>query len=229
MYNEEKRIQSGLTQVMEYLQKQTYAWEVVLVIDGATDKTHEIAKSIVRNITHQLFVFPKNMGKGAAIRKGMQIARGKYVIFCDVDMSTPISTLEPMLEELKTHEVVIGIRRHKQAKVKKHQPLIRESLGRIFTWLTNTLVVRDINDATCGFKGFQKDVAKQISSVSKIDRWAFDGELLHIAQKKDYAIKQLPVVWKDDTRTKVKMLRDGYVALRDLVRIRYYSLRGQYE
>lgn len=219
-YNEEQRIVKGIKQLTTYLKQQSYRWEIILVDDGSSDNTYTLARKLLQKTPHQLLRHLQNRGKGAAIRTGIISAKGKYLIFTDIDMSTPITQLPKLLTSLKTHEVVIGVRRHPQSHVLVHQPKVRESLGHLFTKLTNLLVMPGIYDFTCGFKGFQKAAARQLFTRMKTQRWAFDAEILFLARKYGFKIAQIPVVWRDEPATKVNLWPDGLWALIDLLKIR---------
>lgn len=227
-FNEEKRLEKGLAQALAYLEKQPYVWELILVNDGSTDKTSILLKKASQNSPIKIVTHKENLGKGAAIRDGMLAARGKYVLFSDIDFSTPISELPRFLILLKKYDVAIGVRRHPQSQIKKHQPLYRESLGQVFTKLTNLLAVPGIYDFTCGFKGFRNHVGKHLFTFMKTERWAYDAEVLFLADKFGYQIAQVPVVWADNSSTKVHLVQDGMQALVDLMLIRWRDIRGEY-
>jgi dolichyl-phosphate beta-glucosyltransferase len=114
------------------------------------------------------------------------------------------------------------------ANIVKHQPLWRESLGKVFTWLTNHIATKDISDVTCGFKCFTLEAAHRLFGLSVIDDWSFDAEVLFLAQRLGYRIKEVPVTWHDDPGTKVRLWKDALNSLRGLVRIRLNASRGLY-
>ncbi len=222
VYNEVKRLPKGLEQAIKYLNQQKYTWELIIVDDGSVDDTYELAGKLIKgNNNHcRLLRHDKNQGKGAAIRTGVLAASGKYVVFSDIDFSTPVTQLPKLLESLKTHQVAIGVRRHKDSQVKVHQKPLREFLGQCFTKLTNLMATPGIIDATCGFKGYQDTAAKKIFRQMRIERWAFDAEILFLAIKYKYKIAQIPVVWSNNSATKVNMLHDGIRSFIDLLKIR---------
>lgn len=228
VYNEVKRLPLGLKSTLEYFKKQKYSWEIVLVDDGSTDRTSKLIQQTLRGQPYQLIRHSQNRGKGAAVRSGMLVAHGKYVVFSDIDMSTPLIELPKLLRALKTHDLAIGVRRHPDSVVSVHQPKLREFLGHIFTKITNLLVTPGIYDATCGFKAYRAEVARKLYSLSRIGRWAFDAEILFIAKKKHYSIAQIPVVWSNNSATKVHVLNDGIRAFIDVVKIRVMDLRSTY-
>lgn len=222
-FNEEKRLPEGLEKAIAYLRKQPYLGEIIIVDDGSTDDTYHIAQELLRNYPHQLIQHKINQGKGAAIRTGVLSSKGKYLVFCDIDMSTPISEISELLTALKSHEVAIGVRRHKNSHVLKHQPWLRENMGQVFTKLTNLLVTPGIVDVTCGFKGFQREAALKLFKSAKIDRWAFDAEILYLARKSGYTIAQIPVAWSDNSSSKVKIIHDAFQSAIDILRIRWLN------
>ena len=228
-YNESQRITAGLVGAVAYLQKQRYVWEIVLVDDGSTDTTVLLAKRLLKGKPHQLLTHTINQGKGAAIRDGVKVAGGKFIIFSDVDFSAPISQLPKLLQALERNEVAIGVRRHPKSQVLVHQPKLREFLGHAFTKLTNVLVTPGIYDVTCGFKGFQNKPAKKLFNSLRVGGWAFDAELLFLARKYKFEIVQVPIIWSDNPHTKVHLLTDMPHVVADLFKIRVTDWLGAYK
>ena len=205
-YNEEKRIGSSLAQIIAYFQRNGYSYELIVVDDGSTDRTVEIVKEPIAGIQNGRLLCARHGGKGAAVRKGMLSAEGQYVFFTDADLSAPITELDKLLEQLKQgYKVVIGSRKIAGANVEVHQSWLRESMGKVFTWLTNVILTKNISDATCGFKGFSRAVAQEIFSRQQLNGWCFDAEVLFLAQKYGYSIKEVPVRWRNDPATKVNL------------------------
>lgn len=229
LYNEEKRLALALPAVVTYLKKQRYSSELVLVDDGSRDRTLEKVARIVAAVPHQILKSEINKGKGSALKRGILASRGECVVFSDVDFSTPITELPKLLSALRKHEVAIGVRRHKESRVLRHQSAIREYLGHVFTLLTNVIATPGIIDATCGFKGFQRKTAMKLFSKSKIGRWAFDAEVLFLARKYGCSVAQVPVVWSDNQGSKVHMVQDGVLAFADLLKIRLNDWIGLYQ
>jgi dolichyl-phosphate beta-glucosyltransferase len=230
MYNEAARFPRAAPVLLRYLQAQSYPYEIVVVSDGSTDDTVAVARAelaaapAVRVIENQ-----PNRGKGHALRTGMTAAQGDFVLFTDADLSTPMDELDkfwPWLEQ--GYDVVIGSRKMEGAQLTRRQPWLRENLGKVFTWLSDRLVTRDISDVTCGFKCFSRRAAHDLFRRARLDDWSFDAEILFLAQWRDYRIKEVPVRWHDERGSKVSMLRDGLRALRGLLRIRRNGLLGRY-
>lgn len=227
-YEEEAVIADTLATVHAYFSSRALAHEIVVVDDGSTDCTTRIVADAAATHPEIRLVPQPHRGKGGAVRGGVLAARGRWVLFMDADLSTPIDQwerLEPLLRG--GAEVVIGSRKVEGAAVEVHQPRIRELLGKTFTALTRLLVV-GASDVTCGFKAFDADAARRIFALQRLDGWAFDAEILFIAERLGYRIHEVPVVWRDDPTTKVRILRDGLTSFRDLVSIRLAALRGRY-
>lgn len=227
-YNEEDIIESTLLEVISYLSKKKYDWEVVVADDGSTDDTAKIVEKFSKKGV-KLVSLRKNQGKGAALRRGILKSKGKYVVFSDADLSVPITTLSQVIKSLDSgNEVVIGSRRLKDSKIVVHQPWLRENLGRVFTLLTKIYLGTNVSDFTCGFKGFTRASADGIFSVSKLNRWAYDSEVMFIAKKKKFKIKEIPVTWTNRANTRVRLGMAVVTSLLDLLKIRYYDLAGRY-
>lgn len=230
VYNEETAITQTLKEIADFLRKKNYAWEVVVVDDGSRDKTVEMVGDL-KLAEVRLERLPQNQGKGAAIRKGVEKANGKFIIFTDADLSVPIGFIDPFMKKLEEgYKVVIGSRRAAGAKIVKHQPLLRESMGRIFTLLSIAVVGRWVSDFTCGFKGFESKAAKKIFSKSLINRWVFDSEIIFLAKKFEYKITELPVDWVNREDSRIRSLGStGLKSFGELVQIRLNDLAGKYD
>lgn len=227
-YNEEKIIENTLNEVISYLKQRKYSWEIVVADDGSRDKTSSVVKRLSRKSV-RLVRLKKNRGKGGALKKGILVSRGKLVIFMDADLSVPLINIDKFLQELKKVDVVIASRRVKGAKIVLHQPWHRETMGRVFTFITRVLMGVNLADFTCGFKGFTKKAAKKIFENSLIDRWAYDAEIMFLAKKYGYKIKQYPVEWTNRGDTRVRLKKVVLETVRDLVRIRSNDLLGKYD
>lgn len=228
VYNEEKRIKN-LIEIVSHLKKQRYSRELIVVNDGSTDQTQSILESLKPKFKFRLFSYPHNFGKGYAIKTGMLKSKGKYRLFLDIDLSTPINEVDKILPYLRKHDIVIGSRKMKTSNLIVRQPFIRELLGRMFTFLSQITLQVSIADFTCGFKCFSEEAAKQIFSRQTINRWGFDSEILFIGKNKKFSIKEIPITWKDNSLTKVKFPQDILNSLMELIKIRLNSYRGLYK
>lgn len=231
VYNETGRLRRTLPQLLNYLHSLNYLYEIVIVDDGSSDGTCEIAREILQ-AEHgtQILTHAQNRGKGHAVRIGMLAAKGQYVLFTDADLSTPPMELDPFWQWLDAgYDVVIGSRKMAGANVERHQPRWRESLGKVFTWLTNRIATKGISDVTCGFKCFSHNAAQTLFGLSVLDDWSFDAEIIFLAQQKGYRIKQVPVSWHDEPGTKVRLWKDAVTSLLGLLRIRLNAMQGKYK
>lgn len=227
-YNEEEIIKKTLIQVLNYLSKEKYSWEVLVVDDGSKDNTAKIVKGF-RAKGVRLEKLPKNKGKGAALKVGVKSAGGEYIIFSDADLSVPIENIDKFLPELEKGEnVVIGSRRASGAKIEVHQPWLRENMGRVFTFISRIITNTKISDFTCGFKGFAASVAKDIFERSQVERWSYDAEILYLAKKLGHSIKEVPVTWRNRKDSRVALSSDIASSLRDLLKLRLNDFLGKY-
>jgi dolichyl-phosphate beta-glucosyltransferase len=227
VFNEAPRVVRGLQELNAYLAGFRASSEVVVVDDGSTDDTVRLATPLVPP-TGQLLAQP-HRGKGGAVREGMLRARGDYVVFLDIDMATPVSFIGPCLDRLEAGaDVVIGSRRSADARIERHQPRVREWLGRGFSFLSRVVTGASVSDFTCGFKGFRRSAAQAVFSRQTIENWSFDAELLFLVTRLKLHVAELPVVWSNDARTKVRLGRDILGSLAGLLTIRVNHLRGRY-
>ncbi|OIO45721.1 MAG: hypothetical protein AUJ24_00035 [Parcubacteria group bacterium CG1_02_36_42] len=238
-YNEEKRLPITLREFSDYLRKQNFESEIVVVSDGSKDKTVEVAKSLISEIKNSRVIeFKENRGKGFGVKEGMMGALGDFRLFTDADNSTPISQIEKMWPWFpasakgyggKGYDIVIGSRDLKGAILDPPQPPFRRFTGEIFKYLRKIVVgLWEIEDSQCGFKCFTKRAAEDIFPKCKINRFAFDPEILLVAKKSGYKIKEIPIYWKNDLQSRVK-LKSMVKMLLDLFKIRLNEIKGYYD
>jgi dolichyl-phosphate beta-glucosyltransferase len=230
MYNEAVRFPKAAPRLLAYLQAQPYSYEIVAVSDGSMDDTVAVAQAALAAApTVRVIANQPNRGKGHALRTGMTAAQGDFVLFTDADLSTPPEELDkfwPWLDQ--GYEVVIGSRKMAGAQLTQRQPWLREHMGKVFTWLSDRLVTRNISDVTCGFKCFSRRAAHDLFRRGRINDWSYDAEILFLAQRRGYRLKEVPVRWHDERGSKVNLVRDALRALRGLLQIRWNSLVGRY-
>jgi dolichyl-phosphate beta-glucosyltransferase len=231
-YKEEKRIPKTLKEIDKYLSQQSYGYEILVVDDGSPDKTVEVVQSFIPTIKNLRIINCKdNHGKGYSVRLGMMQAKGQYCLFTDADNSTSIDQVEKMWPHFENgFDVVIGSRDVKGAISDPPQPWIRHFVtAESFKLLRKIVVgVWGVEDSQCGFKALTKSVVEKIIPVCKINRFAFDPEILILAEKAGYKIKEIPVYWKNDLDSKVKlssMIKMGI----DLFVIRWNLIKGVYK
>jgi len=230
-YNEERRLPKTLEEIDKYLRGQSYDYEILVVNDGSKDRTVEVAKSLMLKIRNlKVTGYEKNQGKGYAVRFGMLEAKGEYRIFTDADNSTSIDQIEKIWPELeKGYDIVIGSRDVKGAILDPPQPWLRKVLlGEGFK-LYRKIVLNlwGTEDTQCGFKCFTKLATENIFPRCRINRFAFDPEILIIAKKMGYKIKEIPVYWRNDPESKVKPKWIINMAV-DLLKIRFNLIKGMY-
>lgn len=229
-YNEEQRLPKTLREIDKYLRTQDYESEIVVVSDGSTDRTVEVVKDLMAEIKNlRILDFKENRGKGFGVQQGMLKARGEYRLFTDADNSTSIDQIEKIWPWFKEeYDVVIGSRDIKGAVLDPPQPWQRRFTGEAFKLVRKIIIgLWEIEDTQCGFKGFTKKVVENIFPRCKIDRFAFDPEILIIAKKLDYKIKEVPVYWRNDPESKVRFKWMVNMGL-DLIKIKWNLLTGKY-
>lgn len=228
-YNEEKRILKTISALKKGFNFNGLKLEkVIFVNDGSKDKTARIISSFKKQLEKKLkakikiISYSKNQGKGYAIKKGMLTSNSDYTLMFDVDMSTPLNQIKKFIPYFeKNIDVIIGTRKNGKSTVIKHQPLYRELLGKGFTLITNIILNVWVTDFTCGFKAFSKYAKNRIFENTKINRWAYDAEVLYLAKKMNLEIIEVPVLWKNDPLTKVNLIKDLPETLKDLFKIRF--------
>jgi len=223
-YNEAKRITDTLQSIRDYLSKQNYDWEVLVVSDGSKDNTVEIVNDFIKqDLNFKLIDNQKNHGKGYVVRQGMLEAKGEFRLFTDADNSTTIDHLEKFwLYTREGYDVVIGSIEIKGAKIFEQAQWYRRWLGRLSKYLIRFLVgLWEIHDTQRGFKLFTAKASEDIFSKIKIDRFGFDFEALALAKKKGYKIKEIAVVWSNPGESKVT-LKSYFATLKELIKVRWY-------
>lgn len=208
-YNEEKRLPKTLDSIFNYLREQTYPWEIIVVNDGSRDGTVQVVKEAQGRITNLRLIDNKeNHGKGYVVRQGLLEAKGKYRLFTDADNSTSIDQVENMLPWFgHGFDIVIGSRDIKGAVLNPPQTWFRQYvLGDGFKLLRKIIIgMWDLQDTQCGFKCFSQKVVEDVFPRLKINRWAFDVEILVVSKRCGYKIKEIPVTWVNDLRSKVNI------------------------
>jgi dolichyl-phosphate beta-glucosyltransferase len=229
-FNEERRIGKSLDRILTFLQAQPYPSEIIIVDDGSQDRTVDVVQQRSNsNPPIRIERQPHNLGKGEAIKRGMLQGNGSYLFFSDADLSVPIEALPTFLSILENGcDVAVGSRRKPGAVLEIHQPLYRELMGKVFTWLSNWILDLRVSDFTCGFKGFRREAARELFSRQRLGNWSFDPEILYLAKLKQYRVAEIPVRWRNDRATKVRLWRDVVSSFLGLLYIRLYDLRGIY-
>ncbi|MFA5052637.1 MAG: dolichyl-phosphate beta-glucosyltransferase [Parcubacteria group bacterium] len=233
-YNEAERLPATLVDIDKHLREADFDYEILVINDGSKDNTAEVVRKFMPLVKGlRLTGGDVNHGKGYVVRKGMTEAEGKFRLFTDADNSTTIDhffKMIPYLEgaEGEKYDIVIGSRDVKGSKLVPPQPWYRRILGNVGNLIIQILVLPGIWDTQCGFKCFSEEAASRIFPLMKINRWAIDVEALAIGKKMGYKIKEIPITWVNDLRSRVKS--SAYIGmLRDVVKIRFWLWTNRYK
>lgn len=218
VYNEEKRVKNSLIAVKKYLDTQGFGYEIIVSNDGSGDGTIDEIKNSGVDVV--LLDNKKNSGKGFAVRRGMLKAQGKFVVFLDADLATPMSEIPKLLKPLENGEAEVVIGSRAIGKKDIERSLVRSVIGLGFRKLKSIIVGIEIFDSQCGFKGFKSEVVKPIFEKQTISGWSFDVEILLIASKLGYKILEVPVSWTEQGNSKMKLWREIPRMFWELLRIR---------
>jgi glycosyltransferase involved in cell wall biosynthesis len=229
-YNESARIAFTLDKILAYAAQRSENAEIVVVNDGSTDGTAELVRDYARKHPGMLLLEnPGNRGKGYSVRNGMLHARGDILLFSDADLSSPIEEADKLFAAIaQGADIAIGSRWLDSGLQKKKQPLYRQLFGRIFNLALRVLLNLQFKDTQCGFKAFTRRSAQTIFPLQKIERWGFDPEILYLAEKLHFKVSEIPVAWSHREGTRINPLRDGIRMFGEILRIRWYALRGNY-
>lgn len=231
-FNEEERLGPSVEKIVSFLEGQGKSYEIIIVDDGSTDKTLSVAEQFVARGGGAVKVLKNetNRGKGFSIRRGMAEADGEMILFSDADLSAPMEEL-PLLEAAINNagaDMAAGSRAARGSKIIRHQPFYREFMGKVFNKIARLLTFGGIKDSQCGFKLFRRETAKKLFSLSRIDGFAFDAEIIFLAQKKGYKVVEVPVRWANSPNTRVSAIRDSARMFAELVKIRMNYIAGIY-
>ena len=209
-YNEAETLPETLRRFQEYLSAKPFSYEILVVLDGPTDHTREVLKGMASQIRPLRVLDRKvNRGKGYTVKEGMLSAQGQVRLFSDADNSTDISHFDKMQPLLDAgFDLVICSRHPKDARGAKHavpQVWYKRLMGKLGNLFIQLLAVPGIWDTQCGFKAFHQKVAEKIFSLTVIDRWGFDVEVLALARALRYRIRIVPAYWINDPKSHVRL------------------------
>ncbi len=224
-YNEEQRLPRTLTQIQAFLSEQPYESEVLVVENGSTDQTAAVVEEFAPDV--RLLREPER-GKGLAVRRGMMESAGDYRFICDADLSMPIDEVNRFLPpNLDAYDIAIASREVPGA-VRHNEPAYRHWIGRVFNLVVRTMAVPGFQDTQCGFKCFTAEAAEVLFPLQRLDGWTFDVELLYVALRMGYRVKEVPINWYYFPGSRVRIVQDSWLMLADLFRIRSNWRRGLY-
>lgn len=229
-YNEEKRISKTLESLKEYFKDKKYDFEVLVVDDGSKDKTVEVVKDFAKNFPElKAVVNKKNHGKGYVVRKGILEAKGDYRLFMDADNSTKIDQFDKLFPYFeKGFDVVIASIALKGAKIAHTEKFYKRLFGQAGNLFIQIMLVPGIKDTQRGFKIFTAKATEDIFGRLKLDKWGFDFEALAVARKLKYKIKEVPITWKNDPDSKVKLSAYAKTML-EVLKVRLDLWEGEYD
>lgn len=223
-YNEARRLPRTLDTLRDFFREFTRTYEVLIVVEHSRDGTLEIATDAARQQENFLAIDngPRR-GKGHAVRSGVVRARGEHVFYMDADLSVPLPEISAFLAHFESHpevDVLLGNRQHARSRIVRRQSALREGMGKSFNRLLQTLGLASLHDTQCGFKAFRRAAAQAIFSRQTLDGFAFDVEVLLLAERLGFRIADLPVEWRNSSDSRVRLVRDSFAMLRDMLRVR---------
>lgn len=219
----------SLGQVFDFLSKQPYTAEVIVVENGSTDHTYDVAQEFATQHASLRVIRNDQRGKGLAIQRGVREAKGQYIFMCDADLSMPIDEISKFLPpQLEDVDIAIGSR-EAPGSVRYDEPIYRHFTGRVFNTMIRWLVLPGLQDTQCGFKCIRAAVAHEIFPYQTLTGWAFDVELLYIARHHGYNLTEIPIDWYFNDDSKVNVLRDSLRMFLDLLLIRRNARLGLYD
>lgn len=225
-YNEAQRILNTLNQLEEYRSKSQHIFEIIVVDDGSQDGTADIVRQ--QQYAHvRVIQQPRNAGKFAAFKTGVQQAQLDWILLYDADGATPIAMIEQFEPLTKQYDCLIGSRRADQANITVPQPFFRTVLGRLSYYTIRLLTGIRFKDTQCGFKLCRTTIAKRAVDKMITNRFAGDVEFLYLTILYGARTKEVPVEWHDMPNSKVKF-KDYFHSLQDILKIRRAIKRGQY-
>jgi glycosyltransferase involved in cell wall biosynthesis len=236
-YNEARRLPPTLRQLGDFCANAPWQSEILIVVENSTDGTLEIAREYVGQQEQSPGRFRaidngRQRGKGHAVRNGMLAAGGELIFYMDVDLSVPLRDVHGFVARLDSDpavDVLVGNRQHAGSQITKAQGWLRRSMGQTFNRILSALAVAELRDTQCGFKAFRRHAAREIFSRQQLDGFAFDVEVLLLAQRLGFRVADMPVEWINSQESKVHIVSDSIRMLRDAIRVRRLverNLRG---
>ena len=233
-FEEQDRLGGSLEKIVEFLRSSNTRAEIIVVDDGSMDGTAASAEEILSSaydIESRVIRYEQNRGKGYAVKTGLLAATGDIALFSDADLSTPIEEMRKLIDPIRNGEfdVTFGSRALDRSLIGTHQPWRREQGGKVFNLVVRTLTGLPFWDTQCGFKAFNLVKFRPLLELMKIDRFGFDVEFLYVANRHGLRLKEIPVRWDNDERSKVSVVRDSLRMFNEVREIRRNAKKGVYE
>ena len=233
-YNEVARLGITLRAVVGYLQENFPGAELIVVDDGSSDETAELARTVFQDaggLRTSVISYKSNLGKGRAVRLGLLAARGDVALFSDADLSTPIAEAPKLIEPIMNgqYDVTFGSRALDRQLIGVHQSWRREQGGRVFNLVVRLATGLPFWDTQCGFKAFRMSACRPLIEAATVDRFGFDVELLYLAFRAGLNLKEIPVRWDHNEGSKVTLFSDSFKMVNEVNLIRQQARRGVYD
>ncbi len=229
LYDEEKRVETTLKRIQNFCKTFASIPKLIFVLDGCDDNTNELLVENLRRIgllnTSKIIDYKPNKGIGYAMHQGLKQVNTRYVLFSDFDIATPLLELKNIYSLISQYDIIVGSRWLDKSKVENN--LFRKLMSSLSIHLIKLMLNINISDTQCGFKLFKTEVAKEIYSKRQINRFGVDFEIIFIARKRGYKIKEVPVEWKHEKGSKVRWI-DYFRTFKELLRVKWNSTRGLY-
>jgi len=223
-FDEALRLPPTIDALTHFVESVGFACEVIIVVERSTDGTLELARQLIRE--HPAFTVINSgtqRGKGFAVRTGVLRSCGEFIFYMDADLSVPLREVLTFLDYFESHpavSVLIGNRQHAHSHIIRRQSLARRTLGQCFNLVLRRAGLVTVHDTQCGFKAFRQDAAQAIFGQQQIDGFAFDVEVVLLAERLGFPIADLPVAWINSPASHVHIVRDSLRMLRDTFRAR---------
>ena len=233
-FEEQERLGDSLVKIAEYLRAESPRAEIIVVDDGSKDRTAEVGREVLAgfpDIASNVVRYEQNRGKGYAVKTGLLAAKSDVALFSDADLSTPIGEMPKLVDPIRAgeYDVTFGSRALDRSLIGTHQPWRREQGGKVFNLVVRTLTGLPFWDTQCGFKAFNLAKFRPLLDVMQIDRFGFDVEFLYVAHLHGLRLKEIPVRWDNDDRSKVNVMRDSLRMFNEVREIRRNAKKGIYK
>jgi dolichyl-phosphate beta-glucosyltransferase len=232
-FEEEARVGTSIDRILSYLRDVSVGAELIVVDDGSKDRMAEVAQAAFEssgNIATKVIRYEQNRGKGFAVKTGLLAASSDIALFSDADLSTPIEEMPKLIGPIRNgeYDLTFGSRALDRSLIGTHQPWRREQGGKVFNLVVRSLTGMPFWDTQCGFKAFNMTKFRSLLDLMQIDRFGFDVEFLYVAQLHGLRLKEVPVRWNNDERSKVSVVRDSTRMFKEVTEIRRNAKRGVY-